>query len=76
MSEFPPFHPDDGIQRPHRFALYVAAGVDCVAFDRDAWRQLELERLGLAKAKHSNESKRASAAVIVGKRRALPKGKP
>lgn len=61
-------HPDDGTTRPHKFPWYVAAGVDCVPFDRDAWRQLELERLGLAKAA---KTKSASGPVIAGKRRAI-----
>lgn len=61
------FHPSDGIARSVRLAWYVAAGVDCSAFDRDAWRQLELERLGLTKTK----TKAVSAPVIVGKRRRI-----
>jgi hypothetical protein len=48
MTTFPPLHPDDGIQRPHRFAWYVAAGVDCVPFDRNAWREAQLRQLELA----------------------------
>jgi hypothetical protein len=71
MTPYAPLHPDDGIVRSHRFAWYVAAGVDCEPFNRDAWRQLELERLGLAKTKTTSKS----APVIVGKRRALPKAK-
>jgi hypothetical protein len=35
-------HPDDGIVRPFRFAWYVAAGVGCEPFDRNAWREIEL----------------------------------
>lgn len=41
-------HPDDGIERPFRFAWYVAAGVDCAPFDREAWRRAQLAQLELA----------------------------
>jgi hypothetical protein len=51
MTDTAPLHPDDGIARPFRFAWYVACGVDCVAFDIRAWRDIELARFRAEKGR-------------------------